>query len=74
MGTAGCPNCGHRLVMLREEQQEAGTRHIWLRWLICSRCRHVALENWSFIDPPRSDTSSEKETSATARRPISKKR
>lgn len=52
----GCPNCGHGLVILREEHQQAGTRHIWLRWLICSACRHVALEDWAFMDEDALDT------------------
>jgi hypothetical protein len=50
MTTEGCPNCGYRLVTLREEHQLAGTRRIWLRWLQCPRCRHVALDDWSFTD------------------------
>lgn len=49
MGSARCPNCGYGLVILREEHQPAGTQRIWLRWLLCSSCRHVALDDWGFI-------------------------
>jgi C4-type Zn-finger protein len=49
MGSASCPNCGHNLVILREEHQPAGTQRVWLRWLMCSSCRHVALEDWGFV-------------------------
>jgi predicted nucleic acid-binding Zn-ribbon protein len=50
MSTGGCPNCGHDLVALREEEQPAQSRRVRLRWLICCLCRHVALDSWEFVD------------------------
>jgi hypothetical protein len=51
MGRQRCPNCEDGgLIILREEHQQAGERKVWLRWMICSRCHHVALDNWSFAD------------------------
>lgn len=51
MGRERCPNCKDGgLVILREEHQLAGERSLWLRWMICSRCHHVALDGWSFVD------------------------
>lgn len=35
---------------LREQRQRAGVRLIRLRWLICSGCHHVALEDWAFLE------------------------
>lgn len=50
-----CPNCGNRLTPLREERQRAGRREIVLRWLLCARCRHVALDDWRFADEVERD-------------------
>jgi hypothetical protein len=49
-----CPNCGNHMGLLHEQRQQAGPRQIRLRWVICSHCHHVALDEWSFIDsePP----------------------
>lgn len=50
MSRESCPNCGRKMGILREQHQRAGSRGIWLRWLICSYCHHVALDDWSFAD------------------------
>lgn len=50
MSAVGCPNCGQRLGMLREEYQQVSARRVRLCWLICVHCRHVALKDWSYVD------------------------
>lgn len=43
-----CPNCGHRLVRYRTEEQTTVKRDVVVQWLICSECRHVSLQDWRF--------------------------
>lgn len=45
----GCPNCGHNLVIERNDVQPAGSRQVRLSWFICPQCRHVALGEWEFV-------------------------
>jgi hypothetical protein len=45
-----CPNCDHYLSDYRRERQSTAQREIVLYWLICTKCRHVALHDWSFVD------------------------
>jgi len=45
-----CPNCGHQLVSHRTDRQAMGNRDVVMQWNICTRCRHVALGQWSFED------------------------
>jgi endogenous inhibitor of DNA gyrase (YacG/DUF329 family) len=52
-----CPNCGYRLVSYRTDRQAAGRREVVLKWSLCPRCRHVALESWSFGEPSDPDES-----------------
>ncbi len=47
---AGCPNCGHDLVTERIVTQPVGRKTIRLHWMICVACRHVALQEWRFLD------------------------
>ena len=56
MGEMFCPNCGHHLVAYRTERQSAGHRDVVLQWMICTHCRHVALEKWSWNDAPISNS------------------
>jgi uncharacterized protein YbaR (Trm112 family) len=48
--TAVCPNCDGWLETHRKEVQPAGRRQVYLHWVICPACRHVALYEWSFSD------------------------
>jgi len=50
MSRNACANCGQSMGLLREQHQQANARRVWMRWLICSNCHHVALDDWSFID------------------------
>jgi hypothetical protein len=47
-----CPNCQQHLIDYRVERQPAGNREVLLQWTICTHCRHVALDGWSFADGP----------------------
>ena len=44
-----CPNCGHLLTKFRTDRRTTRHRAVELEWLICPRCRHVALKSWSFV-------------------------
>lgn len=46
-----CPRCGGTLHPLTAQRQQAGRRAVILEWLICERCRYVALGFWQFVDP-----------------------
>ena len=50
-----CPNCGYPLISYRTDRQPAGRREVILKWSLCTRCRHVALQSWSFGDPSEAD-------------------
>jgi len=41
-----CPNCREPLEEYRVERQSTEVGEVTLHWLICRRCRHVALAGW----------------------------
>jgi hypothetical protein len=45
-----CPNCGYHLVDYRTDRQPSGTHEVVLHWAICTQCRHVGLQSWSFAN------------------------
>jgi len=45
-----CPNCGGAFRAQPAVRQRAGSRTVVLRWLLCTRCGHVALSDWRFLD------------------------
>lgn len=63
-----CPNCGHELVPYRTVQQKAHTRDVHLEWSICSRCRHVALNDWSFQEPLKAAAGTERKVQRKKRK------
>lgn len=62
-----CPNCGGRLANYRTQRQTAGQRQAILRWSICVRCQHVALQDWSMTERAGSRASDRGEPAHHAR-------
>jgi DNA-directed RNA polymerase subunit RPC12/RpoP len=46
-----CSNCGHELVSYHRDERLVGSRQAITRWNVCPACRHMALQEWSLIDP-----------------------
>lgn len=43
------------MVMLRRDRQPVGRREVMLTWMICVACRHVRLDQWTFVDENAGD-------------------
>jgi hypothetical protein len=56
--------------LLQEQRQQAGARRIWLQWLICSHCHHVALNDWALAESESAGAAQE----ADAPRPAPQRR
>jgi endogenous inhibitor of DNA gyrase (YacG/DUF329 family) len=63
-----CPNCGHKLVRYRTDRQRVSQGEVTMQWDMCTHCRHIALERWTFGEPPSEKDHEERAGSAMARR------